>query len=126
MTSPVGGPVPSADKSAPASVDRPAPPRTAGSLIDPVWGASVQSWLAAKKTYPEQARTRGEEGTVSIRFTVDRSGRVLDVSLTGGSGSDRLDQATLALLSTAMLSPFPAAMTADQVTITTAVRYRLR
>ncbi len=37
-----------------------------------------------------------------------------------------LDQATLALLRTAMLPPFPTAMVAERVTITAAVRYTLQ
>ena len=43
-----------------------------GPVIDPEWQASVFGWLASRKSYPEEARRRGEEGRVAVRFTVDR------------------------------------------------------
>ena len=94
--------------------------------IDPLWRASIARWLDAHKTYPEAARRRGEEGLVTVRFTVDRSGRVLDPAITETSGSERLDTATLALLRGATLAAFPAGMPQPQITINTAVRYNLR
>ena len=103
-----------------------AEPPAAGPLIDPAWGASVRGWLAAHKTYPEESRRRSEEGAVAIRFTVDRSGHVLDASVASGSGSERLDGATLALLRSATFPPFPPAMMAARVTVTTSLRYTLR
>jgi protein TonB len=95
-------------------------------MVDPAWTASVSGWLAVHKTYPDQARRRGEEGRVGVRFTVDRSGRVVDAAIVAGSGSAQLDEAALALLRQATLPAFPADMTQPRVTITTTVRYSLR
>jgi protein TonB len=95
-------------------------------VVDPSWQASVFGWLASRKTYPEEARRRGEEGRVAIRFTIDRSGRVLDAAIVSASGSQRLDEAALALLQRASLPPFPAAMAQARITITTTMRYSLR
>ncbi len=95
-------------------------------MIDAIWQASVAAWLAAHKTYPDDARRRGEEGRVAIRFTVDHAGHVLDATLASSSGSDRLDAATLALLRGARLPGLPASMPQDRVTITTGVRFNLR
>jgi protein TonB len=86
----------------------------------------VSGWLAARKTYPEEARRRGEEGHVSIRFTVDRSGRVMEAAIVTPSGSALLDEAALNLLRLAVLPAFPADMTQERITITTTVRYSLR
>jgi protein TonB len=94
--------------------------------VDASWQASIAGWLASHKVYPEEARQRGEEGRVVVRFTVDRSGRVLDANLVGGSGSEQLDAKTIALVRSASFPAFPPTMTQGRVTITTSVRYTLR
>lgn len=105
-----------------------APVRTASAMpiVDASWQASVASWLASHKTYPEMARQRGEEGRVVIRFTIDRSGRVVDASMVDASGSALLDTAALALVKGASFPPFPPSMSQERITITTSVRYSLR
>ena len=75
-----------------ASPQAVAPPPVPAPVVDPSWQASVFGWLASRKTYPEEAHQRGEEGRVAIRFTIDRSGRVLDAAIVaplGRSGSTR-------------------------------------
>jgi protein TonB len=94
--------------------------------VDPRWAAAVSGWLTARKTYPEEARRRGEEGRVAVRFTVDRSGRVVDAAIVAASGSALLDEAALGLLRQAVFPAFPADMAQPRVTITTTVRYSLR
>jgi periplasmic protein TonB len=89
------------------------------------WQRELFGWLAAHKTYPDAARQRGEQGRVVLRFTVDRSGKVLEVTLVGGSGSPRLDDAAQAMLRNASLPPFPAAMPQERITATVQIRYRL-
>jgi protein TonB len=103
-----------------------APASAAPLIIDASWQASVAGWLASHKTYPEVAQQRGEEGRVMIRFTIDRSGRVVDASLVGASGSALLDTAAMALVKGASFPPFPSSMAQERITITTAVRYTLR
>ena len=102
------------------------PPRAEVPAVDPAWQSQVASWLVSHKTYPEAARRRGEEGRVAIRFTVDRSGQVLETEVAESSGSERLDAATVALLRGASLPAFPASMARDRVTIVTSLRYTLR
>jgi TonB family protein len=94
--------------------------------IDPSWQSSVSAWLAAHKTYPDGARRRQEEGRVVISFTVDRFGRVLAVEVAESSRSERLDEATLALLRNASLPAFPPSMGQARVTVTMTVRFTLR
>lgn len=119
-------------QTAPAQPRPAAPPLAApqapvaAPAVDPGWQAAVSGWLAAHKTYPEEARRRGEEGKVAIRFVIDRSGRVSEAAIVSQSGSERLDAAALALLRQASLPPFPAAMTQARIAITTAIRYSLR
>jgi protein TonB len=95
-------------------------------VVDSAWQAAVAAWLASHKSYPEDARRRGEEGRVAVRFTVDRSGRVLEADIAASSGVQRLDDAAAALMRNAALPRFPASMTRDRVTIVTTVRYGLR
>lgn len=95
-------------------------------LIDAAWQRAVSGWLVSARNYPEEARRRGEEGRVTVRFTVDRMGRVVEAAVAGPSGFVLLDAAALALLRQAVLPAFPPSMTQARVTLTTAVRYTLR
>jgi len=104
----------------------PAPIALAAPVVDPGWQASVYGWLASRKTYPEDARRRGEEGRVTVRFTVDRSGKVVEATIVSASGSALLDKAALGLLRQAVLPAFPADMSQARITITTTLRYSLR
>jgi len=89
------------------------------------WQRELAAWMAAHKTYPELARRRGQQGSVELRFTADRSGRVLSVSLVRSAGSDLLDSAAEAMVRNATLPPFPPTMTQQTVTVTVTIRYSL-
>jgi len=89
------------------------------------WQRALAAWLAAHKTYPELARRRGVEGSVVLRFTANRSGHVLDVSLLSSAGSPVLDGAAEAMVRDAALPPFTAAMLRDTVSVTVTIRYAL-
>lgn len=60
-----------------------------------------------------------------LRFTVDRTGRVLQVTLVSSSGSATLDEAAQAMLRGAQVPPFPSAMTETEITATVPIRYAL-
>ena len=106
-----------------------APPASHVSVADaPIanaWQRSVATWLAAHKTYPDEARRQGTEGRVSLRFTVDRSGHVMEVTPVHSSGSPLLDAASEAMVRNARLPPFTAGMPQDTVTITVQIHYAL-
>ena len=84
------------------------------------WNALFSAWLATRKTYPEIARRRGEQGSVTLRFTVAGDGEVVAVALVAGSGSRILDDSALALLRNARL-PRPQ----TEITQTVRVQYQL-
>lgn len=117
--SPVGRPAPS-----PPGVTTPAP--QPGPEISAAWKGALSAWLQSHKTYPDEARQRGEEGSALVRFTVDRSGRVLDFTLMRGTGSAYLDAAVGRMLTGAQLPAFPTAMTQDRTTVTVQIRYALQ
>jgi protein TonB len=88
--------------------------------------ALISSHLNRRKTYPAEARQARQQGVVSIRFTVDRSGGVSNISVRRSSGHTILDQATIALLQrVAPLPRMPASMQRESVTITLPIEYSL-
>jgi TonB family protein len=93
--------------------------------VSAVWRQALTAWLTSRKTYPDEARRSGAEGGVTLRFTVDRSGRVLDVALVRSSGSGVLDAAAEALLRGAALPAFTADMPLNRISVTLQVHYSL-
>jgi protein TonB len=89
------------------------------------WRRELASWFAAHKTYPDEARRSGTEGNLVLRFTADRSGRVLDVVVVRSAGSALLDAAAIAMVRNATLPPFTAGMSQDRVTVTVQIHYAL-
>lgn len=83
----------------------------------------LAAWLQSHKTYPAAARAAGQEGRVALRFTVDRSGRVLSAQVAASSGFSILDEAARSLLAGAQLPPFPPSMAQPAQTMTIAIRY---
>jgi periplasmic protein TonB len=90
------------------------------------WQSALAAWLQAHKTYPETARERREEGTVSLRFVVARDGHVMAVVVTHGSGIEVLDDAALAMLRDAHVPPLPSTMPQAEMTVTIALHYTLQ
>ncbi|MBS0558843.1 MAG: energy transducer TonB [Proteobacteria bacterium] len=86
---------------------------------------ALGAWPAAHKTYPAEARHRGEEGRLAVRFTMDCSGHVRAAEIVRGSGSEALDQAALAMLQGANLPALPETMMQASVTVTVQIRYAL-
>ena len=92
--------------------------------VSGAWRGLLAAWVQSRKRYPDEARQRGTEGVVGVRFTVARDGQVLESQIVQASGSDLLDQAGLAMFRGARAPPFPADMVQQQVSVTVAVRYR--
>jgi protein TonB len=89
------------------------------------WQRVLASWLAAHKTYPDQARRTGEQGSVVLRFTADRSGHVLNAERIDTGAPAVLGTAAEPMLRGAAVPPFPDTMPQERITITVRVRYAL-
>jgi periplasmic protein TonB len=70
------------------------------------WQSRVMAWLNRHKRYPRGARSRREQGVVSVSFAINASGSVTSARITRSSGNSELDQAALDMLRRA--SPVPA------------------
>lgn len=109
----------------------PAPRTTARSIggaprVEPSWAATLVKHLQRFKSYPSAAQARGEQGVVTLRFTVDRNGRVLAHTIEHGSGYALLDDEVTAMLSRAQPLPaFPPSMAADKLEFTVPIRFAL-
>jgi len=98
----------------------PSPEASAG------YRALLSAWLESHKRYPDAARQRGEEGRAVLRFSVDRSGRVLDYAVTSSSGYPDLDQSVEEMMRGATLPPFPAGMPQPIMQVSVTIRFSLR
>jgi protein TonB len=125
LATPVAAPHKPAAIQADPSASPAAEPARAEAPIAGGWQRALAAWLAAHKSYPEAARQRGEEGVTVLRFTVERSGRVLDVALVRSAGSPLLDAAAEAMVRNGTVPQFPVEMTQDRVTVTVQIRYAL-
>jgi protein TonB len=96
--------------------------------IDPArWQTKVVAWLNRHKRYPSAARSRGEEGTANVRFTIDSSGRVLSASIAKSSGSRLLDEAALDMVRRASPVPAPpAGIARSSITLGVPVSFQMR
>ena len=82
--------------------------------------------LEHHRRYPARARARHQEGTATVRFTIDRDGKVSGAALVTSSGYAALDEETLALLERASPVPPPPDAGAGQMDLVVPVQYRLR
>lgn len=84
----------------------------------------VAAHLARYKQFPADARSRGDQGTATVNFSLDSGGRVTSVRLARGSGISSIDQETQAMVRRA--SPFPAPPDGRAQSFTVPVRFDLR
>ena len=87
----------------------------------------VRKELERRKVYPDNARARHIQGTVTIRFAIARNGKVTSSSLVRSSGHGLLDRAALSL--PGRVSPFPAIppeVERDSLVLTVPIRFDLK
>jgi len=96
----------SASKNQPVSADgdMSAGGGVAGSRVD--YLTLLSAWLERHKQYPSRAQRRRQEGTVDLRFVVDREGNVLSYKIERTSGYALLDREVEKMIRRA--EPLPA------------------
>lgn len=96
----------------PPAQEQPSLTRGGAPHIATEWERSLTQHLQKFKRYPSGAQARGEEGLVLLRFSVDRSGRVLAHQIAQSSGHPDLDAEVMSMIERAQpLPPFPPSMT---------------
>jgi protein TonB len=113
----------------------PAPPAPQTAMAAPVGRAGpppsylalLHSALERNKDYPRSARQRRQQGRAMLRFSIDRSGKVLRYKIEKSTGYDVLDREVIAMIQRASpLPPMPADMSGDHLEIVVPVPFTLR
>ena len=102
-----------------------APELTIKGHIGADWQAALNKWVNDHKYYPQAAAEQGQQGSVQVEFTVDRTGNVTAVHLLDSSGSTFLDQAWYQLFAQNQLPPFPSGTKADHITVDATMHFEL-
>jgi protein TonB len=98
-------PAETSDAVAPQPAPEPATPPAAASSIPPAWRALIAARIERMKRYPRAALLRRDQGTVVLRFAIDRDGNVLSADIVRSSGAALLDEE--AMLLARRVSPLP-------------------
>jgi protein TonB len=89
--------------------------------------ASLAAALRNRLRYPDVARSQGVGGVATLRFTMDRSGRIISSTLVQGAGHPALDQAAIAAARPgSSLPPAPGELPQQQFSISVPLRFNLR
>jgi protein TonB len=122
-------PAPSAPLAQPGPAPQPAPAATP--QTSPQMAASFQAALLAHlerfKRYPRAALMRRDQGTATLRFTMDRAGHVLAAALEHSSGHESLDDEVIAMVKRAEPLPaIPPEFSQTQLELVVPIRFVLR
>jgi periplasmic protein TonB len=102
-------PMPEPPKLEPPSEEKQAtaPPQANAPRAIARWESALAAHLERFKHYPDKARARGDQGTATVAFTIDHEGHVVTSRIVQSSGSETLDEETLAMLVRAQPLPKP-------------------
>jgi protein TonB len=90
---------------------------------DTNYAGIVSAHLRRHQQYPSDARSRGEQGTATVSFSLDGGGRVTSARLVRGSSIASIDQEVQAMVRRS--SPFPAPPSGRAQSFTVPVSFRL-
>jgi protein TonB len=89
--------------------------------------ATLFAHLRRFRSYPPEARRAGIKGTATVTFTVNASGALVSVTLSGGSGAAILDREALAMVRRASpFPPIPPGLRQSQMTVRAPIRFDIR
>jgi protein TonB len=110
-----------------AAAPQNAAPNQTASESTQSWAGRLSLALEKAKRYPTSSRTRREQGTVQVQFTIDRSGKILSSRVLKSSGHSDLDAEALAILQRAQPLPAPPVnMPGNEVALTLPIQFRIR
>lgn len=89
--------------------------------------ARLRQLIASHKRYPKRAKRRGQEGKVSLSFSIRHSGVISNIRVIKSSGVSSLDNAAIrAIQQTSRQLPYPAGMAKRSFQLTITLAYQLR
>ena len=105
---------------APAASARPAGP-------PPDYISLIRAKLEKAKRYPSQARFSGQEGIVTLRFALDRSGQLLNWRVEKGAGVESLDDEAGEMVQRASpFPPFPPSIERERLELVVPIEFSLK
>lgn len=112
---------------APAQSDfnKQAPDITFKGKAGPDWESAFNKWVNEHDYYPDSAARQGQQGKVTVRFTVLPDGTVKDLKLLRSSGAPLLDMAWYGLFNGAQLPKFPPHSKAKSETVVATIHFIL-
>jgi len=84
----------------------------------------IQDKINASFVYPTEAKLKGWEGIVKVKFTIAQDGRIKDIDVAESSGYPLLDAAAIFAIKDASPYPFPPDFAGEEVEIIVPVNYR--
>ena len=91
------------------------------------WAKALMNHLGRHRRYPTAARQAGHQGSVQVRFTIDRHGQVLSAKVVRTSKSTFLDEEALAMLKRAAPLPEPPdVIGGDAVELVIPIQFTIR
>lgn len=94
-------------------------------LLPPEYLGFVQEKIISYFVYPEEARIKGWEGVVKVRFTLVQDGRIKEIDVAQSSGYPLLDAAAILAVKDASPYPFPKDYTQkDELEIILPINYK--
>jgi protein TonB len=90
-----------------AAAPRSGAPSAAPSEAEQSWEQQILARIEREKRYPSEAQQQGMEDYVTVRFVVDREGRVISTRIVHSNGFGPLDQEALAVFRRISFAPPP-------------------
>lgn len=91
------------------------------------WSKALMNHLGRHRRYPTAARQAGQQGSVQVRFTINRGGQVLSARVIKASKSALLDAEALAMLQRASPLPEPPdEVPGDTVELVIPIQFTIR
>lgn len=86
---------------------------------------SIKKQIELVWSYPEEAATKGLQGELYLQFVLDRSGKLVDISLIHSSGHEILDYTALGAVKIASpYNPFPETIEKKKLRIIAVFKYK--
>lgn len=89
------------------------------------WIAELQKWVSDRASYPEFAAEMGQQGPVTVSFTVDRAGHVISLSMVQPTRYALLNEALMSLFRNMTVPPLSKDATSNTVTVEYTMQYVL-